>query len=114
MDYVAGQPLDAWIAGQKPSIEGVLRLFMRICEAVSAAHLHGVIHRDLKPGNIQIDPDGEPHILDFGVAKMATAADASTMTVTGQFVGSLLGLRRNRPRLYLGRSTCGRMSTRWA
>ncbi len=43
----------------------------RICEAVNPAQLKAVIHRDLKPGNIGIDPDGEPHVLNFGLAKLA-------------------------------------------
>ena len=89
MDYIAGQPLDAWMTGGGRSVEETLKLFAKICEAVNAAHLRGVIHRDLKPGNIRIDPDGEPHVLDFGLAKVATASDVSVMTVTGQFLGSL-------------------------
>ncbi|MEW6251483.1 MAG: serine/threonine-protein kinase [Planctomycetota bacterium] len=90
MDYIPGQPLDVYIAGPEHTAEETLKLFGKICEAVNAAHLRGVIHRDLKPGNIRIDPDGEPHILDFGLAKVAASpADSSGMTLTGQFVGSL-------------------------
>ena len=67
---------------------------MKICEAVRAAHLRGVIHRDLKPGNILIDERGEPQILDFGLSKLTTedVTDESqwrAMTMTGQFIGSL-------------------------
>lgn len=90
MDYVRGQPLDVYMASGERSIDETLRLFAEICDAVNAAHLRGVIHRDLKPGNIRIDPDGRPHILDFGLAKVATTeAEAAAMTMTGQFVGSL-------------------------
>ncbi len=89
MDYISGQPLDVWMASGKRSIEETLKLFAKICEAVNAAHLKGVIHRDLKPGNIRIDSQGEPHVLDFGLAKMAAGTEASVMTVTGQFIGSL-------------------------
>lgn len=72
----------------------ILTLFSQVCDAINAAHLRGVIHRDLKPGNIRVDPGGVPHILDFGLAKVAEhdpMADAlcGTMTRTGQFVGSL-------------------------
>lgn len=75
-------------------IREMLALFAQICDAINAAHLRGVIHRDLKPGNIRVDPGGVPHILDFGLAKVAEhdpMADAlsGAMTQTGQFVGSL-------------------------
>src|SRR5262249_7638757 len=62
-----------------------------VCDAVSAAHQRGVIHRDLKPGNILVDRDGQPRILDFGLAKSTDTETDSThaQTNTGQFVGSL-------------------------
>jgi len=93
MDFIAGQPLDVWLTLGERSVDDLLRLFAKICHAVNAAHLRGIIHRDLKPGNIRIDDRGEPHILDFGLAKMARSGDESyqptAVTVTGQFVGSL-------------------------
>jgi serine/threonine protein kinase len=90
MDYISGQPLDVWMAGGPRTIEQTLRLFQKICEAVSAAHVKGIIHRDLKPANIRIDENGEPHVLDFGLAKVARGVEeASLMTLTGQFMGSL-------------------------
>ncbi|MHC4065944.1 MAG: protein kinase domain-containing protein, partial [Planctomycetota bacterium] len=94
MDYVSGRPLDVHMASDHRSIDDTLRLFAKICEAVSAAHLRGVIHRDLKPSNIRIDAEGKPHVLDFGLAKVATgtvtnASQPQVMTMTGQFVGSL-------------------------
>jgi WD40 repeat protein/serine/threonine protein kinase len=89
MDYISGRPLDAWMADEEHSIDEVLRLFARIGEAVNAAHLRGIIHRDLKPGNIRIGVEGEPHILDFGLAKVARGTEAEVMTMTGDFIGSL-------------------------
>lgn len=64
-----------------------------VCDAVHAAHLRGVIHRDLKPSNILIDKSGEPHVLDFGLAKIV-GADGITVTQTaitapGAVVGTL-------------------------
>ncbi|TWT41073.1 Serine/threonine-protein kinase PknB [Phycisphaerae bacterium RAS1] len=92
MDFIAGQPLDVYMASGERSIEQTLRLLAKICDAVAAAHLCGIIHRDLKPSNIRIDAAGEPHVLDFGLAKVASSdetAHASVRTVTGQFVGSM-------------------------
>ncbi|MEP0844171.1 MAG: protein kinase [Phycisphaerae bacterium] len=95
MDYIPGRPLDAHLAdGEARGVEELLALFVKVCDAVNAAHLRGVIHRDLKPGNIRVDPEGEPHVLDFGLAKVAggevtDGPRPQAMTVTGQFVGSL-------------------------
>jgi tetratricopeptide (TPR) repeat protein len=89
-DYISGEALDEFVAAHQPSTAEILRLFVKICDAVSTAHLLGIIHRDLKPSNILIDHDGEPHILDFGLAKVVTGElDERTMTTTGEFVGSL-------------------------
>lgn len=93
MDYIAGSPLDVWLSSGPRSVEQILRLFVRICDAVNEAHIKGIIHRDLKPGNIRIDDEGRPHILDFGLAKVAAHEEqdekAAGMTRVGQFVGSL-------------------------
>ncbi len=97
MDYIEGQALDDFVAGLESSegaadVKSLLRLFFKICEAVNAAHLRGVIHRDLKPSNIRVDQAGEPHILDFGLAKVEAEGAfgaTATMTGTGEFIGSL-------------------------
>ncbi len=89
----AGEPIEARQPISRPvsDIFTALRQFIKICDAVNAAHLHGVIHRDLKPSNILIDRAGEPHVLDFGLAKVAhnSTLAAQTMTAAGQFIGSL-------------------------
>jgi serine/threonine protein kinase len=69
-------------------LQPTLIMFVKICDAVHAAHLKGVMHRDLKPSNIRVDETGEPHILDFGLAKSIDQIEGD-MTNTGQFVGSL-------------------------
>lgn len=97
MDYIAGQPLDVYVAGSgaaalrgREAIDRLLRLFEKVCTAVSAAHVRGIIHRDLKPGNIRVDDNGEPFILDFGLAKPTLLnASEGAVTQTGQFVGSV-------------------------
>ncbi|GJQ28142.1 MAG: hypothetical protein HBSAPP03_00260 [Phycisphaerae bacterium] len=98
MDYISGRNLEEYIADKSLSVEDVLRVFLKVCDAVNAAHLKGIIHRDLKPSNVRIDANGEPIVVDFGLAKVAgpdligTDADtggAQLMTLTGQFIGSL-------------------------
>jgi len=89
MDYIDGLPLDRYARGNGLELRQRLELFCRVCDAVSAAHLRGVIHRDLKPGNILVDTDGEPRILDFGLAKMSVGGGEVEATCTGQFIGSL-------------------------
>src|SRR6202022_235566 len=63
---------------------------VRICEAVQHAHQRGLIHRDLKPGNILVDETGQPKILDFGVARVTDSdAQATRQTDLGQLIGTL-------------------------
>jgi tetratricopeptide (TPR) repeat protein len=96
MEYVQGESLTAYAARHDLSVRDRIRLFIKICDAVSHAHQKGVIHRDLKPGNILVDasappPNGQPKILDFGIAR-ATDADMQTATIhteAGQIVGTL-------------------------
>jgi serine/threonine protein kinase/WD40 repeat protein len=94
MDYIVGQPLDGHLERAGISLREKVALFAKISEAVAAAHLRGVIHRDLKPANIMIDRQGEPHILDFGLARFASEEIEGkslwqAMTETGHFVGSV-------------------------
>jgi serine/threonine protein kinase/Tfp pilus assembly protein PilF len=90
MDYVSGQPLDEYVRHHRLSLRQTLELFAGICRAVNAAHIRGIIHRDLKPSNIRIDTEGNPYVLDFGLAKsLAGDSEADMITITGQFVGSL-------------------------
>jgi tetratricopeptide (TPR) repeat protein len=92
MEYIDAVTLDRYLAATRRSAPAVLGLFVAICEAVEHAHRQGVIHRDLKPGNVLIDEDGQPHILDFGLAKstVPSETDASLLDVTspGQLVGT--------------------------
>ena len=68
-----------------------MELFTQICEAVHHAHQRGILHRDLKPGNILVDGDGHPRVVDFGLAKPldVSAVDRSLETIPGMFVGTL-------------------------
>lgn len=98
MDYIAGEPLDRFVAQRGLDIRAIVELVLPICEAVNAAHLRGIIHRDLKPANVRVDDTGRPFVLDFGLAKFSTGGSgevgldarvAAEMTQTGQFLGSL-------------------------
>lgn len=94
MDYVPGQPLDQWAAQQGRPTGQILHVFEKICAALQAAHARGIVHRDLKPSNVRVDAEDEPHVLDFGLAKVMAPvpgplAPADVMTTTGQFTGSL-------------------------
>ena len=73
MKYVRGLRLDEY-ATQSASVNDRLRKFQAVCDAVAFAHAHGVIHRDLKPQNIMIGSFGEVLVLDWGVAKIWSAA----------------------------------------
>ena len=76
MDHVAGRPLDVFCREQRAPVRTRLAVFRRICDALHYAHQNLVIHRDLKPSNILVDPDGVPHLLDFGIAKRLVDAPA--------------------------------------
>ena len=85
MEFVEGQTLRALIrsAGRvKP--EETLRLLGPVADAIDHAHRAGIVHRDIKPANVIVQPDGQPKLMDFGVAHLA----ASVMTTAGQVLGS--------------------------
>jgi tetratricopeptide (TPR) repeat protein len=91
MELVSGVPLDTYVRDRGLGIRERLELFGRICEAVHYAHDHRVIHRDLKPSNILVNAEGEPRIVDFGLARI-TDADVTLATLTtesGRVVGTL-------------------------
>jgi serine/threonine protein kinase len=89
MDYVHGLALDRYLSARLPGLPVKLALFSKICHAVNYAHQRGIIHRDLKPSNILVSADGEPHILDFGLARQVAEADAAALTTTGLVAGTL-------------------------
>lgn len=85
----------AWRHHQS-DIDEIVRLFIKICDAVDSAHNRGIIHRDLKPGNIRIDDRNEPHLLDFDIARLfgdeyidSYNDTAHCRTITGEFLGTL-------------------------
>nr|CAI78894.1 serine/threonine protein kinase [uncultured bacterium] len=69
MPLIEGEHLDRFCEHRSLSITKRLPLFLKVCQAVTHAHQHGVIHRDLKPNNVLVDEDGEPQLLDFGLGR---------------------------------------------
>ena len=91
MEFIRGMPLDEYARSHNLDLPARLELLAKICDAVQHAHDKGVVHRDLKPGNILVEESGQPKVLDFGVAHV-TAADVlttSSQTQTGQLLGTL-------------------------
>ncbi len=91
LEYVPGDTLAQRIARKPLKYQEALSIGQQIAEAISAAHDKGVIHRDLKPGNIKITPEGRVKVLDFGLAKPSgdeAAHHDSTITRPGAIIGT--------------------------
>ena len=86
MELVRGEPLSALLRGGEPMPpEPAADLLAQAADGISAAHALGIVHRDVKPANLLVTPDGTVKITDFGIAR---AADAVALTQTGQVIGT--------------------------
>jgi len=93
MEFVDGLPIDDYVLAERPDVEGRIRLFLKVCQAIAVAHRYGIIHRDLKPANILVDGEMRVHVLDFGLAKelqeRTTSGSKESLSDTGQIIGTL-------------------------
>jgi non-specific serine/threonine protein kinase/serine/threonine-protein kinase len=82
MEYVEGIPIDRFAGDHRLTIHERLKLFRTVCSAISYAHQNLVVHRDIKPGNILVTQNGEPKLLDFGIAKLLQEDGEETLDAT--------------------------------
>ncbi|MBC7926820.1 MAG: protein kinase [Bryobacteraceae bacterium] len=78
MEFVEGERITTWCRSQNLSVARTVSLFVDVCKAVSYAHRHLVVHRDIKPGNILVDKNGDVKLLDFGICKLLQVQTAGT------------------------------------
>jgi serine/threonine protein kinase/Tol biopolymer transport system component len=91
MQFVEGETLRQAIGGRPMSLESVLSISLQVADALAAAHARGIIHRDIKAGNIMVTPRGQAKVLDFGLAKLLERTEGeaeSHMTMSGAVMGT--------------------------
>jgi hypothetical protein len=83
MEYVDGVRLGAWVEAGRPSPAAVVRVLAEVAHGLAAAHRNGLVHRDVKPDNILVRPDGAAKLLDFGVASLSQVARSDQDETSG-------------------------------
>ena len=81
MKFVKGGQLDQVTRRQPIPIRRAVELIAKVARTVHYAHEHGILHRDIKPGNILLDAKGEPHLTDFGLARLVESESSVTHTL---------------------------------
>src|SRR2546426_1814322 len=82
MKFIEGGQLDEVARREPMPIRGAVELIAKVARTVHYAHEHGILHRDIKPGNILLDKNGEPHLTDFGLARLVETKSTVTHTMT--------------------------------
>src|SRR5262249_39369232 len=81
MKFIEGGQLDEVVKNAPLSIREAVELIAKVARTVHYAHEHGILHRDIKPGNILLDKAGEPHLTDFGLARLVESESTVTRTM---------------------------------
>jgi serine/threonine-protein kinase len=102
MEYVEGVPIDKYCDRRRLGIPERLQLFCKVATAVHFAHQNLVVHRDVKPGNILVTGDGEPKLLDFGIAKILNPELSVSTIAPTQFEMRLMTPEYSSPEQVLG------------
>jgi formylglycine-generating enzyme required for sulfatase activity/tRNA A-37 threonylcarbamoyl transferase component Bud32 len=94
MEFVEGTTLLDWSKKEPRSLETIVAIMQKVCDALAYAHQRGIIHRDLKPHNVMVDPQGEPKVMDFGLAKQV---DKKVQGAEKTMVGTIMGTPQYMP-----------------
>src|SRR5882724_212345 len=85
MEFIEGTPITHFVQREDVDLRGRLKLFLKVCSAIDRAHRHHIIHRDIKPGNVLVNENCEPKLLDFGIAKLlGIDPDDEQITITAE------------------------------
>lgn len=88
MQLVKGCPVSALLDETRVPVAWAVAIAAQVCSVLAVAHANSLVHRDLKPGNLMLCPDGTVKVLDFGIAAALATTDTTTLTRTGEVLGT--------------------------